>query len=234
MTEQKALMVKDLPEAERPREKLITKGAKALSDAELLAILLRTGTKADSVLRIAEKLLIAHKEVGISGIARLSIGEFSKVKGIGEAKAATVLAALELGFRMAERPSEPRFAIRSPQDVATYVMPRLRYENKEHFMIMLLNAKNHVLALSTISVGSLSASIVHPREVFREALSHSAASVLLIHNHPSGDPSPSKEDALVTQKLVQAGEVMDIAVLDHIIIGDNRFVSLKEEGMIDG
>lgn len=232
MTQAKTLMVRDLPKEERPREKLLLKGAKSLSNAELLAILLRTGTKNDSVLQVAEKLLIHYQNNGLAGIWNLSPKEFSRIKGIGTVKAITVIAALELGMRLAEEPSKQRFVIRSPKDVADYVMPRLRYEKKEHFMVMLLNTKNHVLATPIISIGSLNASIVHPREVFREAIRYSAASVILIHNHPSGDPTPSQEDKLVTSKLVQAGTLMDIAVLDHIIIGDSKYISIKEEGMI--
>lgn len=228
----KSLMVKDLPLEERPREKLIAKGVKALSNAELLAILLRTGTKEDSVMRVAEKLLSAYKDSGLGAIAQLSLNEFGKIKGIGKVKAITILAALELGTRLAENPSRDKWIVRSPKDVADYVMARLRYEHKENFMVMLLNTKNHVLATPTISVGSLSASIVHPREIFREAIHHAAASMILIHNHPSGDPSPSKEDIAVTEKLVSAGQLMDIAVLDHIIIGDNKYTSLKEKGII--
>ena len=232
MTQAKTLMVRDLPKEERPREKLLLKGAKSLSNAELLAILLRTGTKNDSVLQVAEKLLIHYQNNGLAGIWNLSPKEFSRIKGIGTVKAITVIAALELGMRLAEEPYKQRFVIRSPKDVADYVMPRLRYEKKEHFMVMLLNTKNHVLATPIISIGSLNASIVHPREVFREAITYSAASVILIHNHPSGDPTPSQEDKLVTSKLVQAGTLMDITVLDHIIIGDSKYISIKEEGMI--
>lgn len=232
MTVMKSPMVKDLPEAERPREKLLTRGAKALSNAELLAILLRTGTKEDSVMRVAEKLLIAYKSKGLSGISNLSPKEFSKVKGIGTVKAITVIAALELGMRLAEEPARQRIVIRSPKDVADYVMAHLRYENKEHFITMLLNTKNCVLATPVVSIGSLNASIVHPREVFTEAIKYSAAAMILVHNHPSGDPTPSKEDILITKKLVQAGEIMDISVLDHVIIGDSKYISVKEEGLI--
>lgn len=225
-------MVKDLPASERPREKLLARGAKALSNAELLAILLRTGTREDSVMRVAEKLLIACKGQGLSGICGLSPQELSGIKGIGLVKAITVSAALELGLRLAEEPSRRKMVIHSPQDVADYVMPRLRYETKEHFLAMLLNTKNCVLATPVISIGSLNASIVHPREVFAEAIKYSAAAMVLVHNHPSGDPTPSREDILVTQKLMQAGEIMDIAVLDHIIIGDSKYISVKEKGLV--
>lgn len=233
MNKDRPLMVRDLPKSERPREKLLAKGAEALSNAELLAILLRTGTKQDSVMRVAERLLAEYKERGFSAIASLSPHDFSKVKGIGMVKAVTVIAAIELGRRLAQTPSGDRASIASPKDIADYVMPRLRYENKEHFMVMLLDTKNHVIAVPTISIGSLNASIVHPREVFREAIAYAAASIALIHNHPSGDPSPSKEDLHVTETLVDVGILMGIRVLDHVIIGDNRYVSLKEKGIID-
>ncbi|SEJ91219.1 DNA repair protein RadC [Propionispira arboris] len=226
-------MVKDLPVAERPREKLLAKGAQSLNNAELLAILLRTGTKEDSVLHVAEKLLAQYKERGLASIVNLSPHEFSKIKGIGTVKAVTVLAAIELGRRLAEQTAELRTVIEKPRDIVDYVMPRFRYETKEYFIVMLLNTKHHVLAVHTVSIGSLSASIVHPREVFREAMYHAAAAIVLIHNHPSGDPSPSKEDICVTRKLIQTGVIMDIPVLDHIIIGDNKYVSLKEKGMIE-
>jgi len=225
-------MVRDLPEDERPRERLLKKGANVLSNAELLAILLRTGTREDSVLHLAEKVLAMYKERGILSIMHMSPGELSGIKGIGEAKAATIIAAVELGRRLSEKVSEKRYVIHGPEDAAVYVMPRFRYETKEHFAVMLLNTKNHVLSVHVVSIGSLSASIVHPREVFREAIQNAAASVILLHNHPSGDPSPSREDILVTERLVKAGKIMDIPVLDHIIIGDEKYISLKEKGMV--
>jgi len=225
-------MVRDLPEDERPRERLLEKGAAVLSNAELLAILLRTGTREDSVIHLAEKVLAMYKERGILSIMHMSPGELSGIKGIGEAKAATIIAAVELGRRLSEKVSEKRYVIHGPEDAAVYVMPRFRYETKEHFAVMLLNTKNHVLSVHVVSIGSLSASIVHPREVFREAIQNAAASVILLHNHPSGDPSPSREDILVTERLVKAGKIMDIPVLDHIIIGDEKYISLKEKGMV--
>ena len=229
----KELMVRVLPDMERPREKLLLKGAQSLSDAELLAILLRTGTKEDSVIRVAEKLLSVYKNESLGEFANLSVNDFSKIKGIGKVKAITVLAALELGKRLAEAPSIERKKITSPQDVVNYFMPRFRYEKKEHFIVVLLDTKNHILATPVISVGCLNSSIVHPREVFREAIVHFAAAMILVHNHPSGDPTPSKEDIHVTHKLIEAGGLMDIKVIDHIIIGDNCYISLKEERVID-
>lgn len=229
----KELMVRDLPDMERPREKLLLKGAQSLSDSELLAILLRTGTREDSVIRVAEKLLSVYKNESLGEFANLSVHDFSKIKGIGKVKAITVLAALELGKRLAEAPAIERKKITSPQDVVNYFMPRFRYEKKEHFIVVLLDTKNHILATPVISVGCLNSSIVHPREVFREAIVHFAAAMILVHNHPSGDPTPSKEDIHVTHKLIEAGGLMDIKVIDHIIIGDNCYISLKEERVID-
>ena len=227
-----AIMVRDLPIDERPREKLMAAGAACLSNVELLAILLRTGTKEHSVLRVAEQVLARYKDVGITAMMNMSVAELSSVQGIGAVKAATILAAVELGRRLSQKAAEKVEIVHGPEDVAHYAMPRFRFEQKEHFAVMLLNTKNHILGLTDVSVGSLSASIVHPREVFQTALRYAAAAMILIHNHPSGDPSPSREDINVTQRLVKAGKIMDIPVLDHIILGDNRFVSIKEKGLL--
>jgi len=225
-------MIKELPEEERPREKMLKKGAQALSNGELLAILLRTGTKHDSVLRVAERLLKKYEEIGVAALASLAPQELSKIKGIGQVKAVTVVAAVELGKRLNNLASADKPIIRAPGDVAHLLMARLRYEPREHFIVVLLSTKNHVLAMPTISIGSLNASIVHPRELFREAINHSAANIILVHNHPSGDPTPSSEDIILTKKMVDAGKILEIHVLDHIIIGDNKYVSLKEKGII--
>ena len=232
MTEVVPLMMKELPLEERPREKMLKIGAQALSNAELLAILLRTGSKKDSVLRIAERILKKYEEMGAAALASLSPQELSKIKGIGPVKAVTVVAAIELGKRLHGKVATEKPVIRAPQDVSDLLMTRLRYETREHFMIVLLSTKNHVLAIPTISIGSLNASIVHPRELFHEAINHSAAAVILVHNHPSGDPTPSREDIRLTKKLMEAGEILEIHVLDHVIIGDNKYVSLKELGII--
>ncbi len=225
-------MVRDLPMEERPREKLLSCGARSLSNTELLAILLHSGTRSKSVIQVAQELLAAYRDNGLASIVNCSPGELADVDGIGPAKTATIMAAVELGLRLAQKPSSDRFIIRTPEDVAEYAMPRLRYEQKEHFAIMLLDTKNHVLSFPDISIGSLNASIVHPREVFRCAISNCASSIVLVHNHPSGDPTPSREDLQVTSRLVKAGQILDIEVLDHIIIGDNKYTSLKEQGML--
>lgn len=226
----KPLTIKELPSDERPREKLLDHGPMSLSNAELIAILLRTGTHKESAMRLAEQMLVRYG--GLAGLGNLSVNEMCQTKGIGSAKGVTIAAAVELGKRMAKLAPRQRLVIRSPQDAAELTMPHLRYESKENFIIMLLSTKNHVLATPVISIGSLDASIVHPREIFREAINHSAASIILLHNHPSGDPSPSREDIAVTRKVIEAGKILDIAVLDHIIIGDGKYVSFKEKGII--
>ncbi|BBB89755.1 MAG TPA: DNA repair protein RadC [Methylomusa anaerophila] len=229
MSSEKTLMMKELPQTERPREKMLAKGAYSLSEAELLAILLRTGMKNMPVHRLAEYLLAKYD---LSGLGSISPQELSKTLGIGLVKAVTVVAGIELGKRLSSKVPDVRPVIRSPKDAAELIMPNLRYEAKEHFIALLLSTKNQVIARSTISIGSLNASIVHPRELFREAITHSAASVILVHNHPSGDPTPSQEDIALTKKLIEAGLLLDISVLDHVIIGDGKYVSFKEKGII--
>ena len=227
------MLVRDLPEDERPREKLLQHGAGNVSDVELLAILLRTGTENHSVIRVAEEVLSKYKDKGLTAIAHMSPREIASVPGIGPAKAAAVLAAVELGKRLSSRAMLME-TVYGPEDAAAYAMPLLRDEEQEHFAIILLDMKNHIKYMPIISTGSLSASVVHPREVFRQAIEHSAASVILVHNHPSGDPSPSHEDINVTKRMVEVGKIMDIPVLDHIIIGHNRFCSLKDKGFMNG
>ena len=221
-------MVRDLPKEVRPREKLLQYGASALSDIELLAILLRTGTTSKSVLHLAEDVLAQYKDKGLAAIMHISPQEIASIHGIGLAKAATVVAAVELGRRLSERAAQTLEKVEGPEDVARYVIPSLRFEQKEHFLAMFLDIRNRILTLSTISVGSLTSSIAHPREVFREAIRYSAASVILVHNHPSGDPAPSREDIQLTKQMMKAGEIMGIPVLDHVVVAGDNFVSLKE------
>jgi len=231
--ESKQLMMKDLPASERPREKLMNHGAESLSNAELLAILLRTGTQEESVMRLAERILIEAGEDGLGGLAHSSIESLMKRKGVGEAKAITIAAALELGKRVAIGDSKKRVIIRSSDDIANYMMPRLRYCDREHFYAILLNTKNHIIASPLISIGTLSESLVHPRELFKEAINHSSSSIILVHNHPSGDPSPSREDIMMTRRIIEGGRLLDIQILDHVIIGDNTYISLREQGYFD-
>ena len=224
--------IKDLPDEERPREKLLTLGAKALSNVELLAILLHSGTRKKSVFELSQEILAKYKEDGLASLVNSSPKELISIKGLVLAKVTTLLAAIELGLRLAKKPSAQKLAIKRPLDVVNYVMPRLRYEKKEHFAILLLDTKNQIIAFPDISIGSLNASIVHPREVFRCAINHFASSMILVHNHPSGDPSPSMEDIHITKKLIAGSKILDIEILDHIIVGDNKFTSLKQQGMI--
>ncbi len=223
-----SVMVRDLPEEDRPREKLLRYGVSALSDTELLAILLRTGTASNSVLHLAEEVLAQYRDKGLAAIMYTSPREIAEIHGIGMAKASTIVAAVELGRRLSERAARTIKKIDGPEDVARYVIPSLRFEQKEHFLVMLLDIRNQVIGLSTISIGSLTASIAHPREVFIEAIRCSAAGVILIHNHPSGDPTPSGEDIKLTKQMVQAGAIMGIPVLDHVIVAGEKHISLKE------
>jgi len=222
--------IPDMPSSERPRERLIQHGSEVLNTAELLAILLRTGTEQRSALGLAEHLLSEYD--GLRGVARMTVEEMSKVSGIGPAKAAQIKAAIEFGRRLVAASPEERPRITSPRDVYNLIGPSLRDEKREHFVALLLDTKNGVLRQRTISIGDLSSSIVHPLDVFSAAVRHSAASLIVAHNHPSGDPTPAPEDAAVTRRLVEAGEVMGIEVLDHIVIGDNRWVSLREKGLM--
>lgn len=223
------LRIKDLPAELRPRERLLAAGPAALTNAELLAILLRTGPRGETAIDLAHRLL---KKGGLPFLAEASVEELSTLKGLGPAKASQVKAAVELGRRIASAAPQSRPAVRSPADVSHLVMEEMRFLDKEYFRAIALNTKNQVLGIEDISIGSLSASLVHPRELFKPLIRKSAAAVILVHNHPSGDPSPSREDREITQRIVEAGRLLGIEVLDHVIIGDNRYISLKEQGYI--
>lgn len=222
--------LKDLPPEIRPRERLIRDGERSLSDHELLAIILRTGTKDETALELAQRLI--YHFGGLQGLCRCSLAELAKVKGVGMAKACQIKAAIEIGRRAFENSRSEKITIHSPSDVARLVMSQMRYLDREHLKAILLNSRNVVLDIVTVSVGTLNASLAHPRECFKEAVRQSAAAVVFVHNHPSGDPSPSPEDISLTHQLVEAGKVLGIEVLDHVIIGDGTFVSLKERGAI--
>ena len=219
--------IKEIPVDDRPREKMASKGATALTDAELVAILLRTGTAEKSALDIASELTTdggLYKR--LASITRLN--ELMNIKGLGQAKAATVLAALEIGRRIASAKPVEKIHLSCPQDVAEFLMPRLRYAVKEQFIVILLNGKNKVVGTEVISEGSLSSSVVHPREVYASALLHHAAAIMVAHNHPSGDPKPSDEDREITSLLAQSGKVLGIPLVDHIVIGDGTYYSFLE------
>ncbi|WP_435989999.1 RadC family protein [Rossellomorea sp. LjRoot5] len=228
--EENRLMIRDFPQDERPRERMIQSGAASLSNQELLAILLRTGTKSESVLQLSNRLL--NQFDGLNLLKDASLEEITKTKGIGLAKAVQIMAAVEFGRRISNLAFDDRYSIRSPEDGANYVMNDMRFLAQEHFVCLYLNTKNQVLHKQTIFIGSLNASIVHPREVFKEAFRRSAASIICIHNHPSGDPTPSREDIEVTKRLVECGRIIGIDILDHLIIGEKKFISLKEKGYL--
>lgn len=222
--------MKELPAHERPRERFKQYGPSALSHAELLAILIRTGTSQTSARDLAENLLLQTQ--GLKGLATVEIAEMAGIHGMGETKSIQILAAVELGRRIFSMETEELPTVRSPKDAASIFLSTLRYQQKEHFLVAHLNTKNQVLAVETISIGTLNASLVHPRELFKTAVRRSSASLILAHNHPSGDPKPSTEDLQLTRRLQQAGELMGIEVLDHLIIGGDQFISLKEKGFM--
>ena len=219
--------IKEIPLNDRPREKMAANGAAVLTDAELIAILLRTGTAEKSAIDIASEMTAdggLYKR--LAGITRLN--ELTNIKGLGQAKAATVLAALEIGRRIASAKSLEKIHLSCPQDVADFLMPRLRYAAKEQFVVILLNGKNKVIGTEVVSEGSLSSSVVHPREVYAPAILHHAAAIMVAHNHPSGDPKPSFEDEEVTRMLSSSGKVLGIPMIDHMIIGDGNYYSFLE------
>ncbi|MCG8485579.1 MAG: DNA repair protein RadC [Clostridia bacterium] len=223
--------IKELPIDERPREKLVQHGVDVLSNSELLAILLRSGTKEMSAIEVSSKLLSLDSE-GICYLADSTIEELSQVRGIGVAKACQILAAIELGKRIATKPKQRKINVSSPREVAYLFIEKMRYFKKEFFKVLLLNTKNEIIMIDEVSVGNLNSAIVHPREVFTNAVRKSASSVILVHNHPSGNPNPSSEDVETTKRLVEAGRILGIEVLDHLIIGDGEYFSLRESSMI--
>lgn len=222
--------IKELPAEMRPRERLLKEGAGALSEIELLAILLGTGSPENTVLELASLILARFRSLRL--LVDATIEELSEIKGVGLAKASQVKAALELARRLSSFTNQPRPVIKSPGDAAELVMEEMRHLDREHFRALLLNTRNQVIANDEVSIGTLNSSSVHPRELFRNAIKRSAASLVLVHNHPSGDATPSKEDLEVTRRLCEAGRIIGIEVLDHIIIGDNKFTSFKAEGLI--
>ncbi|GLC88426.1 UPF0758 protein [Lysinibacillus piscis] len=222
------MMIRDVHVEDRPRERLLRQGATSLSNQELLAILLRTGTKEESVLVLANRVLSVFER--LHHLKHATVEEMVAIKGIGEVKAVQLLAAIELGRRLAQKQSDEKYTIRSPQDAAAYLMPDMSSLNQEHFVVLFLNVKNQIIHKKTIFIGSLNASIVHPREIYHEAVKRSAASILCAHNHPSGNCTPSTEDIDVTKRIVEAGYIMGIELVDHLIIGDHQFISLKEKG----
>ena len=224
-----ATMIRDLPQGERPRERLREQGPGHLNNSELIAILLRTGVEGESVLNLATRLLSGFG--GLPGIGRASYGELCSVKGISDAKACQLMAAMELGRRLVSLHPEGRPFVRSPQDVFNLLGAEMGLMDQEHLRVLLLSTKNEVRGVQEVYKGNVNSSSVRVAEVLRPAMRENCPSVIVVHNHPSGDPSPSPEDVLITRQIRSGGEMMDIAVLDHIIIGGNGWVSLKDKGL---
>ncbi len=226
-----------MPEDERPQEKLIKFGPDYLSNAELLALIIRTGNrKGDSAIDTATKVLrslrTANDSNGLNSLKNANLSNLMEVDGIGEAKAAMILAAVQLGIRLAVSSNGTKIRVTSPSIAANYVLSEMSVLEQEHFRIMTLNTKKEINFIREISKGTINMTIVHAREVFRAAISDNAHSIILLHNHPTGDPSPSKEDIGLTKNLIEASKIIGIDILDHIIIGDNRYFSFLEEGLL--
>lgn len=225
------IRVNDIPLNERPVEKLLQFGVESLSNEELLAILLRTGTKGENVIALSKRLLIELD--GLDGLLNVSFEEASKIKGIKKVKACQIIAMMELFNRFKTLKSQKEnLKISSPKDVSTLLINEMSNFKQEVFKLILLNTKSIIIGTKDVFKGTLNSSIVHPREVFKEAVQRGSANIIVCHNHPSGDPNPSKEDIDITLRLKECGNIMGIGLLDHIIIGNNKYVSLKEKGII--
>jgi DNA repair protein RadC len=222
-------LIRELPAQERPRERLKRYGAASLSNAELLAIILRTGAASESVLNVSARLLARFG--GLTGLARAGFGQLCQERGLGEAKAAQIKATLELSRRLASTQPVERPVVKAPDDVANLLQAEMGLLEQEELRLVLLDSKNRVLSTPQVYKGSVNSSQVRIGELFRDAVRENCAALIVVHNHPSGDPAPSPEDIRVTEQAVEAGNLLDIEVLDHIIIGDQRFVSLKEQGL---
>ncbi len=219
--------IREMPQEERPRERLRQYGARQLNNSELLAILLRTGVQGENVLAMASRLLA--RQGGLAGLGRSSFAELCAQRGLSEAKACQILAALELGRRLVSLAPEERATIQSPQDVSNLVAAGMASLEQEHLRVLLLNTRNQVLSIQEIYIGNVNSAVVRPSEVLRPAVRENAPGIIVVHNHPSGDPAPSAEDVAITRQLAQAGQLLGIELLDHVVIGAaGRYVSLKE------
>lgn len=224
------MKIDEMNKEDKPRERLIQYGSKSLSNCELLAILINTGRKGYSSIEIANELL--KNQISLKELKNMSVQNLTQYKGIGLQKAVTLRAAFELGERMNATSLAQRVKIKSPQDVANMMMSKMKDLNQEHFVALFLNSKNIVIKEEIIYVGTLNSSIIHPREVFSAAIKYSSNSIIVLHNHPSGDVNPSKEDISTTIRLKECGQILGIELLDHIIIGENEYKSLSEEGYL--
>jgi DNA repair protein RadC len=223
--------IKDWPEGERPREKLMELGPERLSESELLAILLRTGSQKQTAVDLA-RLILSHYG-SLHDLSAMNYQEFFRIKGIGPVKAVTLIAAFEIARRLASLPIKQKLKVTDPEIIFQRYEPLLSHQKKEIFKILILNSANFLIRDVQISEGILNSSLVHPREVFKSAILESAASIILLHNHPSGEAEPSQEDKNITRRLMEAGKLLDIPVLDHIIIGQRRYFSFREAGLIE-
>ncbi|MBP2032989.1 DNA repair protein RadC [Clostridium algifaecis] len=226
----RTLKIKDLPENERPRERLFRYGSEALSNVELLAILLGSGTKNENIISLSSKII--RDNGGLNGVFNSSLEDFTKINGIGKAKASKLLAMIELSKRFKSFKDGDNYKISSPKDAAFLVMEEMKLLKQEQLKVIMLNTKNIVINVKKVFVGSLNSSIVHPREVFNDAIKKSSASIIICHNHPSGDPTPSDEDIKVTIRIKECGEILGIQLIDHLIIGNGIYISLKEKGIV--
>ncbi len=227
--QQYKLRIEDIPAEERPSNRLMSNGAASLSNAELLSIILKSGSVAENAINLSQRVL---SQFDLKQLSAVDATQLMNIHGIKSGKAVQIVACFEMARRLEKFDSSSKFKINSPEDVYRRLYPAMRESKKEHFVELCLDTKNQVIREDTISIGSLNANIVHPREVFRTALIESAAHIIVAHNHPSGDPTPSREDIDITKKLVETGNIIGISVLDHVIIGDCRHFSMKEAGHI--
>lgn len=223
--------MKDFPVSERPREKLYKYGAETLSNGELIAVIIRTGYKDMTAVDLAQEILCIDDR-GLSSLTDKTIEELTSIKGVGKCKAAQILACVELGKRLNRWSEDEKVRVNSPGIIADLLVNETKFLKKEHFKVAILDTKNQIVSIENISIGTLNASIVHPRDVFNIAIKKNANSIILIHNHPSGDTTPSSEDVNVTMRLVESGKLLGIKVLDHIILGGTKYLSFKEEGIM--
>ncbi len=224
--------MKEIPRLERPYEKCEQSGAASLSDCELLAVLLKTGTKGKNAVELAEHILYHTGENGILGIHQFSLEQLRQIKGVGRVKAIQIACISELAKRLAKAEAKESLRFSSPGTIARYYMEDLRHEQQEHMKMLMLNSKSDLIGETDISKGTVNASLITPREIFIEALQKNAVSIIIMHNHPSGDPTPSRADKLITKRIGEAGELIGIQLLDHIIIGNNCYMSFLESGIL--
>ncbi len=224
--------IKEIPSPERPYEKCKSRGVSSLSDQELLAVLLRTGTRGESAIALAGQILYGQGEAGLLRLHQLSMEELMRIKGIGEVKAIQIVSLCELAKRLSKAVGEEYLSFSSPETIANYYMEDMRHLKQEHLKLLMLDTKTRLIGEKDISIGTVNSALITPRELFIEALKKEAVAIILLHNHPSGDPSPSRDDEVTTERILKSGELIGIELLDHIIIGSHCYVSFREKGML--